>query len=594
MKRMLGLAMAAALTTSVVSTAAVAAPNDNANARAKEVAGQNNGNGNGKGKDNGRQNPPGHLVDVQVLQFSDFHGHLEPTVRTDRDRNVIGVEGGAAYLAGLIDQKRAEFDGRKPTTHVVSSGDSIGGSTFESGLFQDEPTIAVLNEIGLVASAPGNHEFDEGVEEFQRIVEGGNHPELGQFGDEPYAGTNFPYLAANVVWKGTDTPIMAPYVIADAGQGVKVGYIGVVTDDTPILVSPGGIADVEFTDEATAINKYAAELQAQGVEAIVALVHEGGYDDGLYPDPITTEDVNAGCDNLYGPIVDINANTSSAVDALLTGHTHHAFACLLPDPDGDLRAVNGPGDWGRALSETTFQVNRKTGHVVRESMQVANHVVSADGPVNTQVAALVDEWVAKADVVGQTVIGQAAEFIGGDASGDRGIETPMADLVADSILWSAQDAGAQIAFMNVGGVRASLDAGDITYAEAYAVTPFGNLINTITLTGADIEMALNQQYIADRGRAQLALGVSEGFTYTWDDNAKQVVPGSMTLNDVPIDPNQTYRVAVYNFLAEGGDGFTGFTNYTELTGGAEDLAAFIGYIRENSPVSAPEDRVEGL
>lgn len=593
MKRTLGLALAAALTTSVVGTAAVAAPNDNANPRAHEMAGTKadnpnkgpgNNNGKGKGKD---KTPPGHLVDVQVLQFSDFHGHLEP-------RSGFG---GAAYLAGLIDQLRAEFQAetKNGVTHVVSSGDSIGGSTFESGLFQDEPTIEVLNAIGLVASAVGNHEFDEGVTELMRIVEGGNHPELGQFGDTPYAGTDFPYLAANVVWKGTNDPILPPYVI-EKHRGVKVGYIGVVTDDTPILVSPGGIADVDFLDEAATLNRYAAELQAQGVEAIVALVHEGGYDGGTYASPITTEDVNAGCEALSGPIVDINANTTSAVDVLLTGHTHNGFACLLPDPDGVQRAVNGPGDWGRVLSETTFQVNRKSGDVVRESLAVENHVVVADGSItpNAEVAALVDEWVAMADIVGQQVIGSADEPITGDSSGPRGYETPMADLVADSILWSAQDAGAQIAFMNVGGVRGSLDQGDITYAEAYAVTPFGNLINTITLTGADIEAALNQQFVESRGRQQLALGVSEGFSYTWDDTAKQVVPGTMTLNGEPIDPNATYRVAVYNFLAEGGDGFTAFTNYTELTGGMEDLAAFVGYIRQFSPLTAPEDRVEGL
>lgn len=587
MKRILGLAMAAALTTSMVGTA-VAAPNDKANPRAHEAAGKNNGNGkDNPGKGKGKDTPPGHLVDVQVLQFSDFHGHLEPN----------GDFGGAAYLAGLVNQLRAEYqqETKNGVTHVVTSGDSIGGSTFESGLFQDEPTIEILNAIGLVAQAVGNHEFDEGVEELMRMIEGGNHPELGQFGDEPYAGTDSPYLAANVVWKDTDQPILPPYVI-EKHRGVEVGYIGVVTDDTPILVSPGGIADVEFLDEAESLNRYAAELQAQGVEAIVALVHEGGYDDGEYADPITKEDVNSGCDTLSGPILDINADTTSAVDVILSGHTHNGFACLLPDPDGELRAVNGPGDWGRVLSETTFQVNRKTKDVVRDTLEVENHVVHADGTIATDptVAALVDEWTALADVVGQQVIGSAAEPITGDASGDRGIETPMANLVADSILWSAQDAGAQIAFMNVGGVRASLDEGPVTYSEAYDVTPFGNLINTLTLTGADIEAALNQQYLEGRSRAQLALGVSEGFSYTWDDDAKQVVSGSMTLDGEPIEADETYRVAVYNFLAEGGDGFTAFTNYTELTGGAEDLAAFVGYVRAYSPLTAPEDRVVGL
>ena len=593
MKRTLALALAAATATSMVATSAIAAPNDNANEKAfsapnGKAKGQDKGNP-GKGKPEnpgkGKQNPPGQLVNVQVLQFSDFHGHLEPE----------GGYGGAAYLAGLADSLSAQFEdeNKRAASFLVSSGDSIGGSTFASGLFHDEGTIEVLNAMGLTAQAVGNHEFDEGVAELMRIVNGGNHAD-GQYLDYPYPGTNFPYLAANVVWKDSGEPILPAYTIEKV-KGVNVGFIGVVTDDTPVLVSPGGIEQVSFLDEAETLNKYAAELQAQGVEAIVALVHEGGYDEGTYPDVITKEDVNAGCDTLTGPIVDINANTTSAVDVLLTGHTHSGFACLLPDPDGELRAVNGPGDWGRVLSETTFTVDKRTKDVVRETLEVENHVVDANAIVpNAQVAEIVAKWTAMADVMAQEVIGSAAEPITGDAGGDRGIETPMANLVADAILWGTQDAGGQIAFMNVGGVRASLDAGDITYEEAYNVAPFGNLLVTLDMTGAQIEAVLNQQYNPDRSRAMLALGVSEGFTYTWDATTNSVVPGSMMLNGTPIDPNATYKVSTLSFLAEGGDAFTAFTEGTNLVGGPEDLANLVAYIQQHSPLTAPEDRVEGL
>lgn len=581
MKRTLALALAAVTATSMVGATAVAAPSDKANEKA-HTAPHGKAKGHDKDKSDKGYGKGGRFVDLQLLQFSDFHGHLNPE----------DGYGGAAYLGGLVNELTDDFRGE---TLLVSSGDSIGGSTFESGLFQDESTVEVLNAMGLDVSAVGNHEFDEGVTELMRMVDGGNHPELGQFGDEVYAGTGFPYLAANVVWKDSGEPILPPYVVREV-DGVQVGFIGVVTDDTPILVSPGGIRDVDFLDEAAALNHYAAELQDQGVEAIVGLVHEGGYDGGAYDDVIRKGDVNTGCQNLTGPIVDINAATSAEVDVLLTGHTHNGFACTLSDPAGDPRAVAGPGDWGRVLSQTEVRLDRSTGDVFRPTTKVTNHVVdNAKITPDAEVAEIVDRWNALADIVGQQVVGSTAEPIGGDASGDRGIETPMANLVADSILWSAQDAGAQIAFMNVGGVRASLDQGDVTYAEAYAVTPFGNLINTLTLTGADIEAALNQQYMeTGRSRQQLALGVSEGFSYVWDDEAKQVVSGSMTLDGVPLEADETYRVAVYNFLAEGGDGFTAFTNYTELTGGAEDLAAFVGYVREFSPLTAPEDRVNGL
>jgi 5'-nucleotidase len=584
MKRSIALALAAATATSMVATAAVAVPNDQANDNANDKAfSAPNGKAKGKAK------APGQSVEVQVLQFSDFHGHLQPIDRVV-NRQVVGTYGGAAYLAGLINELTAGFKGE---TLTVSSGDSIGGSAFYSGLFQDESTIEILNAMGLDASAVGNHEFDEGVDELFRMVEGGNHPELGQFGDVPYAGTDFPYLAANVVWEGTDDPILPPYTIQKV-RGVKVGFIGVVTDDTPFLVSPGGIADVEFVDEAVAMNRYAAELQAQGVQAIVGLVHEGGKDGGAYSNVITAEDVNAGCGTLSGPVLDINAETSSAVDVLLTGHTHNGFACELTDPSGQPRAVVGPGDWGRVLSQTTFQVDRGTKDVVRDSVSATNHVVdTATVTPDAEVAAIVAKWVALGDVLGQQVVGQTSEPITGDASTtDRDVETEMGNLVADSILWGTKDNGAQIAFMNIGGVRASLDQGDVTYREAYNVLPFNNLLVTITMTGAQIEAVLEQQYVATRSRPTLALGVSDGFTYDWDGVTKSVT--NMQLDGVAIDPLASYRVSTLSFLQEGGDGFTAFTAGTELTGGPEDLANFVAYLQDQSPVSAPEDRVSGL
>lgn len=568
MKRNLALALAAALATSMAGTAAVAAPGDG--------------------------DEQGSPTQVQILQFSDFHGHLQ-THNVEQDGTVAGAYGGAAYLAGWLNHLSYRFDTQPDSvSYTVSSGDSIGGSTFSSGLFHDEGTIEALNAMNLVASAVGNHEFDEGVDELLRMQNGGNHPEDGQYLDVPYQGANFPYLAANVVWKDSGQPILAPYTV-ETYNGVDVGFIGVVTDETPFLVSPSGIEAVDFLDEATTLNTYAAELQAQGVEAIVALVHEGGYDEGAYPDPVTNADVNAGCDSLSGPILDINAATSPAVDVLLTGHTHNAYACELADPAGADRVVAGPGDWGRVVSETTFTVDPQTGDVDRGSLKVTNHAVDRQwGFSDATVSSIVDKWQAMADVLAGQVIGTAAEAITGDASGDRGIETPMADLVADSILWGTQDAGAQIAFMNVGGVRASFDQGEITYQEAYDVAPFGNLLNTLTMTGAQIESVLNQQYNPDRSRDMLALGVSEGFSYTWDPSTHTVVPGSMTLNGAPVEADQTYRVGTLSFLAEGGDAFTAFTEGTDLTGGPEDLANLVAFLKATSPVSAPADRVEGL
>jgi 5'-nucleotidase len=556
----------------MVATAAVAAPSDKASDRAHEVADSRN-NGKGPKADKPGKGTP-RFLKLQLLHFSDFHGALLP----DGDGN-----GGAAQFAGLVDQLE---DKHRGPSLLVSSGDSIGGSTFESGLFHDEPTVEILNAMGLDASAIGNHEFDEGYTELVRMIEGGNHPVDGQYLDYPYQGTDFPYLAANVVWADSGEQAFDGSTVVEV-DGARIGFVGAVTKNVPTLVSPAGIAGLEFTDEAEAINAEVAELQEEGVEAIVVLLHEGGF-------PSKTDCVT-------GPVVDINSQVSAEVDAILSGHTHQTFNCKLPDPEGDLRPVTGPGATGDSLTELDLFYDRFTDDFFRQPAKATTHEVLAGGPVSSEVQDILDRWLPLSEELGATVIGSAAEPILGDKDTDRTQETPMVDLVADAILWGTQapeDGGAQIALMNIGGVRDEFPAGDITYRDAYNVAPFGNLLVTVTLTGDQLEAVLEQQYQPDADRADmLALGVSEGFTYTWDASkpeGERVVAGSMMLDGVPIDADATYRVATLNFLQEGGDGFTVFTEGTNLTGGPEDLANLVAFVQAESPLTAPEDRVSGL
>lgn len=577
--RALALAVAAATATSMVATAAVAAPSDKASDRALQVA---DGSHNGKGP---KADKPGKgrgpFLDVQLLQFSDFHGALLP----DSDGN-----GGAVLFAGLVDQLEDQFSG---PTLLLSSGDSIGGSTFESGLFHDEPTVEILNAMGVDASAVGNHEFDEGYAELVRMIEGGNHPVDGQYMDYPYGGTDFPYLAANVVWTESGEQVFDGSTVLKV-KGAKIGVVGAVTSDVPTLVSPGGIQGLTFTDEADAINAEVEALQARGVEAIVVLLHEGGFQGG------EEAGIND-CVDLGGPIVGINERVSAEVDVIMTGHTHQAFTCQLPDPEGVLRTVTGPGATSDSLSAIEVSIDRRTKDIVRDATEATNHEVLAGGPESAEVAEILSRWLPLSEELGATVIGSAAEPILGDKDTDRTQETPMVDLVADAILWGTQapeNGDADIALMNIGGVRDEFPGGDITYRDAYNVAPFGNLLVTVTLTGEQLEAVLEQQYQPNAGRAEmLALGVSDGFTYTWDatqPEGERVVAGSMMLNGVEIQPDQTYRVATLNFLQEGGDGFTVFTQGTDLTGGPEDLANLVAFVKAQSPLTAPEDRVTGL
>ncbi len=535
---------------------------------------------------------------VQLLSFNDYHGHLEATDGPlDKGQQPSQkTVGGAEYLSAALTELRASAPGGRSLT--VAAGDLIGGSTFLSGIFHDEPSVETLNAMQLDVSSVGNHEFDEGTDELLRMQNGGCHPVDGcYFPSDPYGGADFPWLAANVEKKdGTGTLLPGTWVTEF--DGVKIGFIGMTLEATDTLVNPAGVATVEFTDEVETANAQAAELTAQGVESIVVLLHEGGYQSGNYHQ----------CKGISGPIVEIAETMTPDVDALITGHTHQPYVCSIPDPAGNPRLVTSAASYGKVVTETKLVIDSRTGDVARNQSSARNHLVESSKlePDATQ-SEILGKWKSISDAKAAEVVGSNAEDITGDASGDRGIETPMGDLVADAILWGTEGAngGAQISFMNIGGVRSSLpvdptydeEANEITYAEAYDIAPFGNLLVSMDLTGQQIKDVLEQQYDPNRGRQYLALGVSEGFTYTWDDSQPQgskVVAGSMALGGDPLGLDVTYRVSTLNFLANGGDSFTGFLAGTNILGGAEDLANLVAYFEAHPDLTAPEDRVSGL
>jgi 5'-nucleotidase len=536
------------------------------------------------------------MAAIRILSFNDFHGRLEAE---------SGL-GGAPALAAKVKELRAQYGRRNTVT--AAAGDLIGASQFASTIFQDEPAIEVLEAMGLQTSAVGNHEFDEGVRELLRIQHGGCYEECFEDG-VAYDGADFPYLAANVTWKGSGKPILPPYWVKKV-RGVEVGFIGVVTDDLPVLVNPSGIRNVDVHPEAEAINHYSKILAAKGVKAQVVLMHEGGAQTWEPAEGETEDDdprTPNTCIGLAGPVAEINDAVSPQVDAMVTGHSHEGYVCELDDPRGNPRPVTQASDYGTLVTATKLVVDRTTGNVVRDRSKARNHVVDPADGVDAEVAAIVQKWLDKAAPLANEVVGSVTEDITGDSSGNRGAETPMGRLVADSILWGTQgeaDGGAQIAFMNTSGVRDSFlfseisggeQPGEITYGEAGAVAPFGNLLVTLDLTGADIEAVLNQQYKGPTAsRPVLALNPSEGFTYEWDPTANAVVPGSMELDGQPIVADQVYRVATLNFLADGGDGFTAFGEGDNVLGGPSDLENLVAYLEAHPGLSVTEDRVGGL
>ena len=529
-------------------------------------------------------------VDVQLLGLNDFHGHLESTtpgtIAPDPASPRVPA-GGAEYLATHVRAKAAE----NRNTLVVSAGDLIGASPLLSALFHDEPTIEAMNRIGLDLNSVGNHEFDEGGAELLRMQRGGCHPVDGCLDGTGFGGARFRFLAANVVRADSGKTLFPPYAIRKF-DGIKVGFIGMTLEGTPDIVSPSGVAGLDFLDEAETANRYARELRRKhGVRAIVVLLHEGGVQSA-------TGGINT-CDGISGPVVDIVERTTKAVDLFMTGHTHAAYNCVI-----DGRPVTSASSFGRLLTDIDLKLDRHSKDVVEvaaNNMIVTQNVFKAD-----DITQLVDRYSAIAAPLRDRVIGRVSADI--TRTADDSGENAAGNLIADAQLAATSAAGtgaAVAAFMNPGGVRADLAAGDVTFGEAFTVQPFGNSLVTLTLTGAQLLEVLKQQWCSqDAARVLLP---SAGVHYTYSASAAAALVGQpcagaanpvtgLTIGGVAVDPAASYRVTVNSFLADGGDKFTVLREGTDRLGGAVDTDALEAYLAPSltgAPIAPPVlDRID--
>ncbi|HZH21691.1 MAG TPA: bifunctional metallophosphatase/5'-nucleotidase [Geodermatophilus sp.] len=547
------------------------------------------------------QHPSGpEPVDVQLLALNDFHGALEPPtgsggrIQTGPDPDGDGTAtaptvdaGGAEYLdtqlAALAEQQQQE------NTITVAAGDLIGASPLLSAAFHDEPTIEALGLAGLDYASVGNHEFDEGSAELLRIQDGGCHPVDGCADGTPYEGADFQYLSANAFVTETGEPLLPPYAVHRV-QGERIGFIGMTLEGTGDIVSQQGVAGLEFADEVETANRYATELQAQGVEAIVVLLHQGGSQSG--PDAWDVD----GCAELTGPIVDIATGMSDAIDVVVSGHTHQAYNCLVDD-----KVVTSAGSNGRLVTDIDLQLDRRTGDVVRETATADNVVVERTVAADAEQTALIARYREVLGPIAAEVVGSVAvELTRVQEDPLDGAESTLGNVIADAQFAATDDEqGAVAAFMNPGGVRADLGAGEVTYEEAFTVQPFANNLVTLDLTGAQLNCLLEQQYQVGR-----VLYVSDSVRYQVDPagtpaaagadpcTGTRVPDGSVQIGGAPVTADATYRVTVNNFLAGGGDGFSVLTGGTNPVTGAIDLDAFTAYLGANSPVPAPAlDRI---
>ncbi|WP_018807190.1 bifunctional metallophosphatase/5'-nucleotidase [Salinispora arenicola] len=522
-------------------------------------------------------------VDVTLLALNDFHGHLEPpggSSGTIDGQPAGGVEYLATHLAELREANK------KKNTITVAAGDLIGASPLLSAAFHDEPTIEALSKAGLDYASVGNHEFDEGSDELLRIQHGGCHPVDGCADGTPYRGAGFQYLSANAFVTETGRPLLPPYAIHKV-RGVKIGFIGMTLEGTPEIVSPDGVAGLTFADEARTANRYARELRRKGVEAIVVLLHEGGTQAGA-------GGIND-CVDFTGPVVDITNRMDPSIDVVVSGHTHQAYNCEVNN-----KLVTSASSYGRLITDIDLKIDRRTGDVL--SATAENLVVTRDVAEDPAQTALIDRYQAVLGPVAGREVGETTEAITRTQEtlfdSVRG-ESPLGNLIADAQHWATDgDQDAVAAFMNPGGVRADLDAGPVTYEEAFTAQPFSNNLVTLDLTGEQLYCLLEQQFVTGRvlypSDTVRYLVDPAGSTAPADDPCAgtRVVRGSLTFADVPVDTGSTYRITVNNFLAGGGDGFSVLTDGTNRATGQIDLDALVAYLTATSPVSAPTlDRI---
>lgn len=509
-------------------------------------------------------------VDVTLLAINDFHGNLRPApggivIRDPADsaKTITVPAGGAEHMATLIKQLRAG----KQNTAFVAAGDLIGASPFLSALFHDEPTIESLSLMGLEIASVGNHEFDEGRDELLRMQNGGCHPTDGCKGPHPFKGASFRYLAASTVDSATGKTILPPYAIKTF-DGIPVAFIGLTLKSTPNLIAPSSAAGLQFRDEAETVNALVPELKTKGVEAIVVLIHEGGFPTGDYNE----------CPGISGPIVDIVKKFDRAVDVVISGHTHRAYTCEI-----DGRLVTSGDKYGTLVTAIDLKLDRTTRDVI--SATANNVIVRSSLPADPAQTALLAAYDKVAGPIAAAPAGRITETLSRMPNMQTG-ESPLGDVIADAHLAATS---AVIAFTNPGGIRADILRevdGAVSYGEVFAAQPFRNQLVTLTLTGADIKSALEQQW-RDPKRPRI-LQVSHGFSYRWDNAAgdgQRVIADSLMLNGNAIDPAASYRVTVNNFLAQGGDGFTALKNGKDPVIGPYDVDALSAYLRANSPVA---------
>jgi len=566
-------------------------------------------------------------ITLSLIALNDFHGNILPpagSVLAPDPGSATPVRvtvGGAAYLSTLVQRLKQRNPHR---TLVVAAGDMIGASQLTSGMFHDEPTIEVLNQIGLDVTSVGNHEFDKGRAELLRMQRGGCFPRqadgnAGVVGLDTcmhqgrFRGARFAYLAANVQDIQTGTTLLPAYRIHTVA-GVKIGFIGLTLKDTPTVVTPAGVAGLRFDDEVRTVNRLVPVLRARGVTVFVVLIHQGGQTQARTV-------LDKSCPGFSGDILDLSDRMDPAIDLIVSGHTHQEYVCFRPDG----KLITQTGSYGRLVTQIDLTVSGTTHKVIAKDANnqlVVNDVGIKDAqgqtvpapqaypplPKDPAIERIVRRYGDLTASITDVVVGRLSEPL--DRKLSPGGESTLGAMVADAFLAGSSDtsygnAPAQIAFTNRGGLRSDLTSSlAVTFGQLFNVMPFNNNLVSLDLTGRQLLRLLEQQWESPQPAGGRIMSVSQGFRYTWDaaqpegaapGTGQRVVPESMQLNGVPIAMDQTYRITVNNFMASGGDNYTVLTQGTQVQAGDMDLSVVKLYLRLKGLVTPPVlDRITRL
>ncbi|MBS4203406.1 bifunctional metallophosphatase/5'-nucleotidase [Lederbergia citrea] len=488
-------------------------------------------------------------VSVKLLSVNDLHGKIDVT-GTVNDVNY----GRADYLATYLKARKAT---NPDNTLIVHSGDMIGGSSPVSALLQDEPTVEIMESIGFDVGTVGNHEFDEGTQELLRMVHGGDHPN----GTKGYKGMNFPVVAANVEYKDTGKLVFDPYAIKEVA-GVKIGFIGVATVETPNMVMASGIQDIRFTDEAAAVNKYTEELKAQGIRAIVVLAHVPGDQSG---------------ETATGQIARLAKSVDSEVDVIIAAHNHVKLNAVV-----DNKLIVQAWEYGKSFADIDLKIDPATGDIVEKHAEIVDVIQEGVTP-DPEVSAILAKYHEMVGPILKEVVGFAAIPMNGGYP-IKGLigDNALGNLIADGMNYEMKS---DFALMNGGGIRDALDQGDITWEDLFNIQPFNNTLITVTISGSALEPILNAQ-ISSYG-PDVSIG---GFSYTWDSKINKVV--SIYLPDgTPIDKDGTYSLTVNNYMYEHATDKYKIRQYGKNPiQGPEDLQATVNFVKSfNGPIHYEAD-----